>query len=227
MPRETMDREIRQLRDDILTLGSMVEKNIIDSMASLKNRNTRLSQDVLNADKRVNQKRFDIESSTLLVIATQQPMAHDLRLLAAILEVAGELERIGDYAKGNAKINILLEDSLLPVPILELEAMSELVVSMLHRAVVGFVKEDERSARAIPEEDDQVDEMYKSIYHILVDQMIKSPKEIDHMNYYMWAAHNLERTADRVSNICERTIFVVTGELLEVASQDEHPEDVS
>jgi phosphate transport system protein len=165
MPRETMDREIRQLQDDILTLGSMVEKNITDAMASLKNRNTKLSQEVLKADLKVNQKRFDIESSTLLVIATQQPMAHDLRLLAAILEVAGELERIGDYAKGNAKINIILEDMSIQVPILELEAMSEIVVSMLHRAVVGFIKEDERSAREIPEEDDQVDEMYKNIYH--------------------------------------------------------------
>jgi phosphate transport system protein len=222
-----MDREIRQLQDDILTLGSMVEKNITDAMASLKSRNTRLSQEVLKADLKVNQKRFDIESSTLLVIATQQPMAHDLRLLAAILEVAGELERIGDYAKGNAKINTILEGTLLQVPILELEAMSEIVVSMLHRAVVGFIREDERSAREIPDEDDQVDEMYKNIYHKLVDLMIKAPEEIDHANYYMWAAHNLERTADRVSNICERTIFVVTGELLEVATQDENPEDVS
>jgi phosphate transport system protein len=205
----------------------MVEKNITDAMASLKNRNFRLSEEVLLADRKVNQKRFDIESSTLLVIATQQPMAHDLRLLAAILEVAGELERIGDYAKGNAKINTILEGTLLQVPILELEAMSEIVVSMLHRAVVGFIREDERSAREIPEEDDQVDEMYKNIYHKLVDLMIKAPDEIDHANYYMWAAHNLERTADRVSNICERTIFVVTGELLEVATQDENPEDVS
>ena len=205
----------------------MVEKNIIDAMIWLKNRDVKLSRTVLAADQKVNQKRFDIESSTLLVIATQQPMAHDLRLLAAILEVAGEFERIGDYAKGNAKINTLLKDTLLPVPILELEAMSEIVVSMLHKAIIGFIKEDERSAREIPEEDDQVDEMYTNIYHKLVDLMIKSPDEIDHANYYMWAAHNLERTADRVSNICERTIFVVTGELLEVATQDEHPEDVS
>lgn len=227
MPRETMDREIRELQDDILALGSMVEKNIVDAMISLKKRDTKLSRVVLAADQKVNKKRFDIESSTLLVIATQQPMAHDLRLLAAILEVAGELERIGDYAKGNAKINILLKDTLLHVPILELEAMSEIVVSMLHKAVIGFIKEDERSAREIPEEDDQVDEMYKNIYHKLVDMMIKAPEEIDHANYYMWAAHNLERTADRVSNICERTIFVVTGELLEVATQDTNPEDVS
>ena len=221
MPRETLDREIRQLQDDILTLGSMVEKNIVDAMTGLKNRNTKLSHEVFLADQKVNQKRFDIESNTLLVIATQQPMAHDLRQLAAILEVAGELERIGDYAKGNAKINILLKDTLLQVPILELEAMSELAVSMLHRAIIAFIKEDEKAAREIPDEDDQVDEMYKSINRKLVELMIQTPNLIDHANYYMWAAHNLERTADRVSNICERTIFVVTGELLEVATNDE------
>jgi phosphate transport system protein len=221
MPRETLDREIRELLDDVLTLGSLVEKNIVDAMTGLKTRNVRLSREVFLSDQKVNQKRFDIESNTLLVIATQQPMAHDLRLLAAILEVAGELERIGDYAKGNAKINTLLKDTLLQVPILELEAMSEMAVSMLHRAIIAFIKEDEKAARDIPEEDAKVDDMYNSVNHKLVELMIQNPKFIDHANYYMWAAHNLERTADRVSNICERTIFVVTGELLEVATNDE------
>jgi phosphate transport system protein len=221
MPRETLDREIRELLDDILTLGSLVEKNIVDAMTGLKTRNTRLSREVFLSDQKVNQKRFDIESNTLLVIATQQPMAHDLRLLAAILEIAGELERIGDYAKGNAKINTLLENTLLQAPIQELEAMSDLAVSMLHRSITAFIKEDEKAAREIPEEDDKVDEMYKRINRQLVELMIKNPSFIDHANYYMWAAHNLERTADRVSNICERTIFVVTGELLEVSTNDE------
>jgi phosphate transport system protein len=221
MPRETLDREIRDLQDDILTLASLVEKNIVDAMTGLKTRNTKLSREVFLADQKVNQKRFDIESNTLLVIATQQPMAHDLRLLAAILEVAGELERIGDYAKGNAKINTLLADTLLQVPILELEAMSEMAVSMLHRGIIAFINEDEKAAREIPEEDDKVDEMYKRINRQLAELIIQNPSFIDHANYYMWAAHNLERTADRVSNICERTIFVVTGELLEVSTNDE------
>lgn len=227
MPRETLDREIRELKDDILTLGSMVEKNIADSMTALKTRNVKLSHEVFLSDQKVNRKRFDIESAALLVIATQQPMAHDLRLLAAVLEVAGELERMGDYAKGNAKITSLLENTLFEAPILELEAMSEVVLSMLHRAIVAFNKEDEKSAREIPEEDEKVDEMYKDVYRKLIQLMIKSPEKIDHANYYMWAAHNLERTADRVSNICERTIFVVTGELLEVATNDEDTADLS
>lgn len=222
MPREILDREIHQLQDEILTLSSLVEQNMIDAMQALKSRNLEQSQKVFQLDLSVNQKRFAIESSTLLVIATQQPMAHDLRLLAAILEVANELERIGDYAKGIAKINILVENETLPAPIRDLEKMSEIAVDMLHRALTAFIAEDIHVARQIPGDDDQVDELYKTVYRKLVASMIANPEIIDHANYYLWAAHNLERMADRVSNICERTIFVHTGELLEVESKDQN-----
>jgi phosphate transport system protein len=221
MPRETLDREIHQLLDEILTLGSLVEQNMLDGMKALRSRDKVQTQKVLHADTLVNQKRFAIESASLLVIATQQPMAHDLRLLAAILEVANELERIGDYAKGIAKINILLEDENIPAPMEDLEKMAEIAVSMLHRSLTAFISEDIELARAIPADDDMVDDLYKTVYRKLVATMLANPEVIDHANYYLWAAHNLERSADRVSNICERTIFVVTGELLEVASNDQ------
>jgi phosphate transport system protein len=222
MPRETLDREIHQLQDEILTLGSLVEQNMLDAMQSLKSRNISQSQKVLSVDQVVNDKRFAIESATLLVIATQQPMAHDLRQLAAILEVANELERIGDYAKGIAKINILIENENIAAPMRDLEKMSEIAVDMLHRALTAFIAEDVELARGIPSDDDKVDELYKTVYRKLVATMIANPDIIDHANYYMWAAHNLERMADRVSNICERTIFVSTGELLEVESKDQN-----
>ncbi len=221
MPRETLDREINQLQDEILTLGSLVEQNMLDAMKALRSRDKEQTQKVFQVDLLVNQKRFAIESSTLLVIATQQPMAHDLRLLAAILEVANELERIGDYAKGIAKINILIDYEVVDAPIRDLEKMAETAVSMLHRSLTAFIAEDIELARAIPADDDIVDNLYKTVYRKLVASMIANPDVIDHANYYLWAAHNLERSADRVSNICERTIFVVTGELLEVASNDQ------
>jgi len=221
MPRETLDREIHQLQDEILTLGSLVEQNMIDAMQALRSRDKAETQRVFQVDTLVNEKRFAIESATLLVIATQQPMAHDLRLLAAILEVANELERIGDYAKGIAKINILLEFEDISAPLRDLEKMAEIAVSMLHRSLTAFISEDIELARAIPADDDLVDDLYKTVYRKLVAVMIANPDIIDHANYYLWAAHNLERSADRVSNICERTIFVVTGELLEVASNDQ------
>jgi phosphate transport system protein len=222
MPRETLDREIHQLQDEILTLGSLVEQNMLDAMQALKMRDQAQSQKVFSVDTVVNQKRFAIESATLLVIATQQPMAHDLRLLAAILEVANELERIGDYAKGIAKINLLLEKENVAAPMRDLEKMSETAVDMLHRALTAFIAEDVEMARTIPVDDDRVDELYKTVYRKLVTTMIANPDVIDHANFYMWAAHNLERMADRVSNICERTIFVATGELLEVESKDQN-----
>jgi len=220
MPRETLDREIHQLQDEILTLGSLVEQNMLDAMTALRNRDIKLTHKCFNADQAVNQKRFAIESATLLVIATQQPMAKDLRLLAAILEVANELERIGDYAKGIAKINILLENVIIAAPMRDLEKMAETAVNMLHDSLTAFIAEDLVQARAIPLNDDLVDNLYKTVYRKLVTTMLANPETIDHANYYLWAAHNLERAADRVSNICERTIFVVTGELLEVASND-------
>ncbi len=216
-----LDREIHQLQDEILTLGSLVEQNMLDAMQALRSRDKEQTQRVFQADTVVNQKRFAIESTTLLVIATQQPMAHDLRMLAAILEVANELERIGDYAKGIAKINILLEYENISAPLRDLEKMAEIAVSMLHRSLTAFIAEDIELARSIPGDDDLVDDLYKTVYRKLVASMITNPEVIDHANYYMWAAHNLERSADRVSNICERTIFVVTGELLEVASNDQ------
>jgi phosphate transport system protein len=187
----------------------------------LRSRDKAETQRVFQVDTIVNQKRFAIESATLLVIATQQPMAHDLRQLAAILEVANELERIGDYAKGIAKINILLEFEDISAPLRDLEKMAEIAVNMLHRSLTAFISEDIELARAIPADDDLVDDLYKTVYRKLVAVMIANPDIIDHANYYLWAAHNLERSADRVSNICERTIFVVTGELLEVASNDQ------
>lgn len=222
MPRETLDREIHQLQDEILTLGSLVEQNMLDAMQSLKSRDMNQSHKVFSVDQVVNSKRFAIESATLLVIATQQPMAHDLRLLAAILEVANELERIGDYAKGIAKINILVENKTIPAPMRDLEKMSDIAVDMLHRSLTAFIAEDVELARVIPADDDLVDELYKTVYRKLVATMISNPDIIDHANYYLWAAHNLERMADRVSNICERTIFVNTGELLEVESKDQN-----
>jgi phosphate transport system protein len=142
-----------------------------------------------------------------------------------MLEVITELERMGDYAKGIAKINRLIGSDDTPIPIREISRMGDLAVGMLHRALSAFIAEDVDMAYRIPKEDDQVDDLYNQIYHKLVDNMIADPDVIDHANYIMWVVHNIERTADRVTNICERTIFIATGELLEIdASDDEWAE---
>lgn len=221
MPRETLNRQIHQLQEEVLLLGSMVEQATVAAVDALKRRDLETSRKIFANDSLVNEKRYAIENAILILIATQQPMARDLRLMAAILEVITELERIGDYAKGIAKVTIRLGDTELPISMREFTTMTELAVSMLHRALGAFVAENAQEAHQIPEEDAQVDELYNQVRHNVISAMIANPAIIDNANLLMWVAHNIERTADRVTNICERTVFICTGELMEMDTDDE------
>ncbi len=218
--RKTFEAEIKQLRDDLQILGNMVEQAIQDSVDALKKRDLEKSRRVYDTDSKINAKRYAIEEQVMIVIATQQPMAHDLRLLASILEVAGELERMGDYAKGIATVNIRMGDQVLLKPLIDIPRMAEKASDMLHRSLIAFVNEDVEAARAIPPEDDEVDGLYDQVYHELMLFVIQDAKVIERANWLLWVAHNLERVADRVTNICERTIFIVTGELKELEEPD-------
>jgi len=225
MSRDLLDDKIRQLEDEFLLLGSMVEQATQSAVESLKNRDGILAQKILDSDRLINEKRYAIENNILITIATQQPMAHDLRLLAAILEVISELERMGDYAKGIAKITKRLGDSETPIPIRDMTKMAELDMSMLHRALTAFIQEDYHAAAALPQEDDAVDAIYNKIFHELIEAMTKNPEFIDNGSLLLWAAHNLERLGDRVTNICERTVFIATGELFDMdTSEGEDPD---
>jgi phosphate transport system protein len=222
MPRETLDKKIRHLLDEFLILDSMIEQVTIDAVDALKRHDLKAARKAYDFDVKINAKRFEIENEVMITIATQQPiMAGDLRLLASTLEVVSELERMGDYAKGIAKICLLVGDQPHVKPLVDIPKMAEIAVSMLHRAVGAFINKDAVSARAIPQEDDIVDGLYNQVYHDLIDIMIADPATIDRANLLMWAAHNLERMADRVTNICERTIYVTTGELQEIKSSDD------
>jgi phosphate transport system protein len=179
------------------------------------------SKDIVERDLKVNTKRFAIEEQVLITIATQQPMAHDLRLLASILEIAGELERIGDYAKGIGTINIRMGEQELIVPLIKIPLMAEKCARMLHEAINAFIDEDLEKAKEIPIEDDEVDRLYNEVYITLLQLVAKDENSIERISWILWVAHNLERVADRVTNICERTIFTVTGELKEIRSSDQ------
>ena len=221
MLRKTFETEIQQVKDDVLLLGSMVEKAIIDSVQALKKRDIKFSERIIAEDRAVNKKRFEIENQLMILIATQQPMAHDLRLLASILEIISELERMGDYAKGIAHINIRMGDQPLLKPLIDIPRMAQKGVDMLHRALTAFINEDAETAKAIPVEDDEVDALYNQVYHELMMVVIQDPKSIERANWLLWVAHNLERVADRVTNICERTIFIATGEMGEIVTSDD------
>ena len=219
--RKNFETEIQQLKDEMLVLGSMVEQQTLGAVDSLKKRDAQASRLIQETDNLVNAKRYAIEEQVMIVIATQQPMAHDLRLLASILEVSGELERMGDYAKGIATVNIRMGEQPLLKPLIDIPRMAQKGTDMLHRALTAFVNEDVDAARLIPAEDDEVDGLYTQIYHELMMFVIQDPKTIERANWLLWVAHNLERLADRVTNICERTIFIATGEMKELESTSE------
>ncbi len=221
MIRKTFENELRELKDDILVLGSMVEQAILASVEALKKRDIEAAKNILKADRDINKKRFEIENQLMILIATQQPMAHDLRLLASSMEIISELERMGDYAKGIANINIRMGDQPLLKPLIDIPRMAQKGVDMLHRALTAFVNEDVEVANALPIEDDEVDALYNQVYRELMTYVIADPKSIERANWLLWVAHNLERVADRVTNICERTIFIATGELGEIKNSDD------
>jgi len=226
MTRELLKNKIRQLEDEVLLLGSLVEQATRLSVESLRNRDVVLASRILQDDQLINDKRYAIENNVLITIATQQPMAHDLRLLAAILEVISELERMGDYAKGIAKITRRLENSDTSVPILDLSQMAELDISMLHRALTAFFKEDYQTAVMLPHGDDAVDALYNKVFRELLRTMTANPGRIDTGSLLLWVAHNLERLGDRVTNICERTVFIATGELFDMDTSEGEGPDV-
>ncbi len=217
MARETFERQLQLMVDQVLVLGSMVEQAVLDSLEALKRRDVTAARSIYEADARINEKRYAIESGCVTLIATQQPMARDVRFLAAILEIITELERIGDYAKGICKITLLTsEEPIDPVVLDELQQMANCGLDMLHRALEAFVAGDSETAREIPKDDSKVDALYNRIYRKLMEQMAADISTVDHANHIMWAAHNLERMGDRVTNICERIIYVATGEMKEL-----------
>ena len=221
MLRKTFENEIQQVKDDVLVLGSMVEQAIVDSVEALKKRDLKASERIFDSDREINKKRFEIENRLMILIATQQPMAHDLRLLASCMEIISELERMGNYAKGIANINIRMGDTSLLKPLIDIPRMAQKGVDMLHRALTAFINEDVEAARKIPVEDDEVDALYNQVYRELMTFVIQDPKTIERANWLLWVAHNLERFADRVTNLCERTVFIATGEMAEIKSTDD------
>jgi phosphate transport system protein len=215
MPRELFNRELQQVQDEMLVMASMVEKAIERSVASLKSRDVKKAQQVIDDDFKINQQRFGIEEECLLLIATQQPIASDLRIIAAVLNIITDLERMGDHAEGIATVSIMIGDEPPLKPLIDVPRMDELARSMLRRSVDAFMRRDAESARQIAAEDDTIDQLYEQVYRELLTFMMADPGTINRATHLLWVAHNLERIADRVTNICERVVFLTTGKMEE------------
>jgi phosphate transport system protein len=220
--RETFDNKMRNLSDQVLVLGSLVEQAIRQSMIAFRNQDHNLARQIIRGDQVINEKRYSLEGDCINLIATQQPMGRDVRFIASILEIIIELERIGDYAKGIGKITLRINEITGTSPIIErLVQMTDLGLSMLQRSLDALMAGDSISARQIPLEDDEVDRLYNQVSSELTNLVISDPEKIHISNNLMWAAHNLERLADRVTNICERIIYMTTGEILEMDNSDQ------
>jgi phosphate transport system protein len=216
--RTIFHKKLREIQDDVLAMGSMVSKATLRSIDAMKNRDLELAQQVIVDDKKVNRKRFEIEEKCVELIATQQPMASDLRIILAVLNIISEVERIGDYAEGIAKIAIMIGDEPPLKPLIDIPRMAEKTVDMLQRSLDAFVNRDAEAARQISTEDDAVDHLYDQVFRELLTFMVEDPKTITRATRLIWVAHNLERSADRVTNICERVVFVVTGKMEEIGA---------
>jgi phosphate transport system protein len=215
--RTAFHRELEHVQEEVLVLGSMVEKAVLRAVDALRNRDTATARIIEAEDVLINKKRFEIEEAALMLIATQQPMASDLRRLAAVLQIVTDLERMGDYASGIARICIDIGDQPHIKPLIDIPRMAEKSVSMLRRSLDAFIERDVAAAESIAREDDEVDDLYQQVYRELLTIMLANPRTIDQATRLLWAAHNLERVADRVQNICERVVFVVTGRMQELS----------
>ena len=205
-------QQLQDVRDEILMMGSMVSQAIEGAVEALKTRDPQKAREVVAADQVIDAKQYELEERTLTIIATQQPMAGDLRSLAASLFIVGELERMGDYAEGIAKIAIMVSENPPLKPLIDIPRMAEISVSMLQRSLTAYMELDLEECRKIWHTDDEVDGLYVQVYRELLTYMLQDPESIERATYYLWCAHNLERIADRVTNVCERTAYVITGD---------------
>ena len=216
--RTTYHKKLREIQDDVSAMGSMVDKALSRAMEALKKRDVAAANQIILDDLKINEKRFNIEEKCIQLIATQQPMASDLRNIICVLNIITELERIGDHAEGTGKIVVMIGDEPPLKPLIDLPRMADKTIGMLRRSLDAFINHDADTAREIIAEDDAVDSLYEQVFHDLLIFMAEDPRTITRATRLLWVAHNLERSADRVTNICERVVFCVTGKMQEIGT---------
>jgi len=216
MTRTALDRQLAEIQEDMLVLAGMVESAIDRGIQALRNRDAELAREIIADDIKINRKRYETEERCLELIATQQPLAGDLRTIAAILHIIVDLERMGDHAEGIAKIALMLADEPPLKPYIDIPRMAQIATRMLMASLEAFKHRDADRARAICNEDDEVDALYDQVYRELVTYMLQDPKTIERATHLTWVAHNLERIADRVTNVCERVVYLVEGKIEEL-----------
>ena len=228
LARESFDRELGQLEAEVILLGGMVENAIFEALAALKERDLARSQALIDNDDEIDEKEWSIERGCIRLLRREAPLARDLRRIITILELANELERMGDYAEGIGKLSLLMGDEPPLKELIDIPVMGEIAVSMVKRSLEAFIERDpdkvvEISQSLVPD-DDRVDEINRQVRYDLFELMKASPENVVRGTYLLWAAHNIERIADRATNIAERAIYQATGEQVNVGAGDPTPE---
>ena len=217
-PEETNSKKLKETRDEILSMGGLVEKAIARAVDALKKRDLTLAHQIMADDAKVNEKRFNIENRCIEIIAGEHPQEADLRTIVAILNIVTELERIGDYAEGIAKIVIMIGDEPPLKPLVDIPRMAEITIEMIHESVAAFMDGDAKKAAQVVSMDNAVDNLYDQVFRELLTFMMADPKTVNRATRFIWIAHNLERAADRATNICERVVYMVTGKMAEIGA---------
>jgi len=214
----TFHKRLQEIHDDVLVMGGMAEKAIGRATEALKKRDLSLAHQVIAGDAKINQQRFSIEDKCIGLIATEQPATSDLRVIVAILNIITELERIGDYAEGIAKIAIMIGDEPPLKPLIDIPRMAEITIEMINESLKSFIARDVGLAKRVVSMDNVVDSLFDQVFREILTFMMVDPKTINRATRLIWVAHNLERAADRCTNVCERVVFMVTGKMEEIGA---------
>lgn len=204
-------------------MAQAVSQALYHAVEGLQQHQLVLAQSVIEGDKAITREYYAIEEAALTLIATQAPVATDLRRIAAVMNIAAELERMGDHAKGIARLTANIHDEKLLQSLTSLPRMSEICRRMLKQAIEAFQELNADAAQHVADQDDEMDDLYHELFLTMLNSMNESTTKADEATYILWVAHNLERFGDRIVNICERIIFVATGEMVEIIGHRNGP----
>lgn len=213
-----LQKRLQDIQNDVVAMGGMVQKAIDRSIQSLKKRDLTLAHQVIADDAKINGYRFSIEGKCIDLISGQLLDAVNLRTIVAVLNIISELERIGDYAEGIARVTIMIGDEPPLKPLIDIPRMAEMTNEMINKSLQSFLARDVEAAKQIVSMDSVVDALNDQVFRELITFMMVDPKTINRATRLIWVAHNLERAADRATNICERVVFMVTGKMEEIGA---------
>ncbi len=210
--RVVFEEKMNHLQERLHQMGSLVEGAIARSIESLRTQDQAMAQVVVRGDENIDYLQQEIEDKCLELIATQQPMAKDLRRVATLFKITTDLERMADYASNIAEITLRIGDEPLIKPLVDIPRMAVLSQRMVKKALDAYVREDVELAASVGPDDDEVDNLFKQIFRELLTIMMENPRTISQASHLLFVGRWLERMSDHATNIAEEVIFLVTGE---------------